>query len=87
MLKKSIEKVKMVTATKPQTKTELECEAEQLKNGIFAEPLAATLTIPFAFFGPLAWNLSWPCLIFFSWLLKTRHKNKTDREKLLNPES
>lgn len=52
-------------------------EAGQLKTGIFAEPLAATFTIPFAFIGPLAWNLSWLILIFFSWLLKRRHKSKT----------
>ena len=38
-------------------------EAEQLKIGIFAEPLAATFTIPFAFLGPGVWNLAWLSLI------------------------
>lgn len=52
-------------------------EANQLKISIFAEPLAATFTIPFAFFGPLAWNLSWLSLILFSWILKRRHKQRT----------
>ena len=52
-------------------------EAEQLKISIFAEPLAATFTIPFAFFGPLAWNLSWLSLILFSVWLKRRHKKKS----------
>lgn len=51
-------------------------EAEQLKIGIFAEPFAATFTIPFAFFGPLTWNLSWLSLILFSWLLKRRYNKK-----------
>lgn len=51
-------------------------EAEQLKIGIFAEPLTAAFTVPFAFIGPGAWNLSWLSLILFSWLLKRRHKRK-----------
>ena len=53
-------------------------EADQLKISIFAEPLAATFTIPFAFVGAGAWNLSWLSLIFFSWWLKRRHKSKID---------
>jgi hypothetical protein len=40
-------------------------EAFQLETSIFAEPLAATFTIPFAFLGPTAWNLSWLSLILF----------------------
>jgi uncharacterized membrane protein len=52
-------------------------EAEELQIGILTEPLAATFTIPFAFLGPAAWNLSWLSLIFFSWLLKKRHKSKS----------
>ena len=51
-------------------------EAKQLKISIFAEPLAATFTIPFAFLGPTAWNISWLSLIFFSWWLKKRHKSQ-----------
>ena len=62
-------------------------EAEELKIDIFAEPLAATFTIPFAFFGPFAWNLSWISLIFFSWILKRRNKMKMNRrEEIINPE-
>lgn len=52
-------------------------EAEQLKISIFAEPLAATFTIPFAFIGPGAWNLSWLSLILFSIWLKRRSRKKT----------
>lgn len=52
-------------------------EAEKLKIGIFAEPLAATFTIPFAFISPFAWNMAWLSLIFFSWILKKRHTNKS----------
>lgn len=52
-------------------------EAEKLKISIFAEPLAATFTIPFAFISPSAWNLAWLSLILFSIWLKRRHKKKT----------
>lgn len=51
-------------------------EAEQLKISIFAEPLAAAFTIPFAFIGPTAWNLAWLSLILFSFWLKRRHNKK-----------
>ena len=36
----------------------------------FAEPLTALLTCPFAFFGELAWNLSWLLYIPVAWMLK-----------------
>ena len=49
-------------------------EADQLRISIYAEPLAATFTLPFAFVSPLAWNISWLSLLFFSWLLKRRSK-------------
>lgn len=55
-------------------------EAKQLRISILAEPLAATFTIPFAFIGPAAWNLSWLSLIFFSWWLKRKNRPKTKNQ-------
>lgn len=49
-------------------------EASEITSGVLAEPLAALVTIPFAFVGPLEWNLSWLSAIIFSFLLKKRHK-------------
>ena len=51
-------------------------ERDEIKISILAEPLAATLTIPFAFIGPGVWNLSWLSVILFGVLLKRRHKKR-----------
>jgi len=51
-------------------------EANELKISILAEPLAALVTIPFAFIGPGIWNLSWLSVILFSIFLKKIHKKK-----------
>ena len=51
-------------------------EAIDLKISILAEPLAAVVTIPFAFIGPGIWNLSWLSVIVFGIFLKRRHKKK-----------
>ena len=49
-------------------------EGNEIRISILAEPLAATFTIPFAFIGPGAWNLSWLSVILFGVLLKRKHK-------------
>ena len=49
-------------------------EAKDIKIGILSEPLASTFTIPFAFIGPLLWNLSWLSVLVFGWFLKKRSK-------------
>ncbi|GMR25102.1 MAG: hypothetical protein BMS9Abin39_0380 [Ignavibacteria bacterium] len=51
-------------------------EANELKISILAEPLAAVVTIPFAFIGPGIWNLSWLSVIVFGIFLKRRHKKR-----------
>jgi uncharacterized membrane protein len=51
-------------------------EASELKISILSEPLAAVVTIPFAFIGPGIWNLSWLSVIVFGIFLKKRHKKK-----------
>ncbi len=51
-------------------------EGNEIKISILAEPLAATLTVPFAFIGPGAWNLSWLSVIIFGFFLKRRHKKR-----------
>jgi len=61
---------------------ELVSEAVNLQDGneirisILSEPLAATLTIPFAFIGTGAWNLSWLSVLLFGFLLNRRHKKR-----------
>ena len=51
-------------------------EGSEIRISVLAEPLAATLTIPFAFIGPGAWNLSWLSVIIFGFLLKRKHKKR-----------
>jgi uncharacterized membrane protein len=51
-------------------------EANEIKISILSEPLASAFTIPFAFIGPLEWNLSWLSVIVFGFFLKRRHKKK-----------
>ena len=51
-------------------------EADKLKISILAEPLGAAITVPFAFLGPGAWNLSWLSVLFFGLFLKKRHKRR-----------
>jgi uncharacterized membrane protein len=59
-------------------------EANELKIGILAEPLAALVTIPFAFIGPGLWNLSWLSVIVFGIFLKRRHKKKFETNSSTN---
>ena len=49
-------------------------EIIEIRNSVLTEPLAALLTIPFAFIGPGLWNLSWLSVLFFGWFLKKRKK-------------
>lgn len=56
-------------------------EAHELRIGILAEPLAAVVTIPFAFMGPAEWNLSWLSVLLFGLLLKKRHKRRFEGTK------
>ena len=49
-------------------------EIIEIRNSVLTEPLAALLTIPFAFIGPGLWNLSWLSVLFFGWFLKKRNK-------------
>ena len=54
-------------------------EANELRIGILAEPLAAVVTVPFAFIGSGAWNLSWLSVVLFGLFLKRRHKRRFDK--------
>ena len=49
-------------------------EAKDVQIEIFAEPLTALFTLPFAFIGPLAWNLAWLLYPLAKWLLKNKVK-------------
>lgn len=50
-------------------------EVIDIRDSVLAEPLAALVTIPFAFVGVLPWNLAWLSVLLFAWLLK-RRQNK-----------
>jgi hypothetical protein len=45
-------------------------DAKKIAKANFAEPMTALLTIPAAFVGPWAWELSWFLYPFLKWLFK-----------------
>jgi uncharacterized membrane protein len=47
-------------------------DARQFQIGILAEPVTALLTIPFAFVGQGAWDLSWLLYLVVAFILKRR---------------
>jgi len=47
-------------------------EADAVSVQILAEPITAALTIPFAFFAPLLWELVWFSFPLVSWVLRKR---------------
>ena len=53
-------------------------EADYIRQKNMAEPITAAITIPFAFIGPLAWELSWFLYPFIKYLFKkwTARKEK-----------
>ena len=51
-------------------------DAQKILDGVFAEPLTALMTIPFAFAGPWFWEASWLLLIPTNMVLKRIRKKK-----------
>ena len=51
-------------------------ETVEIRNSVLAEPLAAVITIPFAFVGILAWNLAWLSVLIIGAFLKRRYKKR-----------
>jgi uncharacterized membrane protein len=51
--------------------------AEKLRKRYYAEPVTAAITIPFAFVGPIIWELSWFLYPFMIKLFKRPHRDKT----------
>ena len=47
-----------------------DAETKKTTKANFAEPMTALLTIPAAFIGPWAWELSWFLYPFLKWLLR-----------------
>ena len=47
-------------------------EIIEIRNSVLTEPLAAVITIPFAFISPLWWNVAWLSVLFFGWFLKRK---------------
>ena len=50
--------------------------AEKLRKRYYAEPVTAFITIPFAFVGPIVWELSWFLYPFMVKLFKRAPRNK-----------
>ena len=51
-------------------------KSEEILKRNLAEPITALLTIPFAFVGPIAWELSWFLYPFIRWAFH-RSRNNT----------
>ena len=51
-------------------------DAQKILDNVMAEPLSALFTIPFAFAGPWAWEISWLSLIPISIIIKHLRKRK-----------
>lgn len=49
-------------------------EIIEIRNSVLTEPLAALITIPFAFASPLWWNLAWQSVLLVGWFLKKIQK-------------
>lgn len=48
--------------------------AYRLRDRILAEPITAGITIPFAFFGPISWEISWLSYPLVVWLVRRRRR-------------
>jgi uncharacterized membrane protein len=56
--------------------------AYRLRDRILAEPITAIITLPFAFVGPILWEISWLTYPLVVWLVRGRRRGK--RVKLEN---
>ncbi|MBW2443097.1 MAG: hypothetical protein JRH12_21675, partial [Deltaproteobacteria bacterium] len=56
-----------------------ESYAYHLRDRILAEPITATITIPFAFAGPVLWELSWLAYPLVVWAVRGRRRAKGER--------
>jgi hypothetical protein len=50
--------------------------AYRLRDRILAEPITAVITIPFAFVGPILWEISWLTYPVVVWIVKRRRRSK-----------
>ena len=50
--------------------------AFQLRDRILAEPITAIITVPFAFVGPISWEISWLSYPLVVWLVRRRRRAK-----------
>jgi uncharacterized membrane protein len=50
--------------------------AYRLRDRILAEPITACITIPFAFVGPISWEISWLIYPLVVWLVRRRRRAK-----------
>jgi len=50
--------------------------AYRLRDRILAEPITACITVPFAFVGPISWEISWLSYPLVVWLVRRRRRAK-----------
>jgi uncharacterized membrane protein len=50
--------------------------AHQLRDRILAEPITAIITVPFAFIGPILWEISWLSYPLVVWSVRRRRRAK-----------
>jgi uncharacterized membrane protein len=50
--------------------------AYRLRDRILAEPITAAITVPFAFVGPISWEISWLSYPLVVWLMRRRRRAK-----------
>ena len=48
----------------------------RLRDRILAEPITAVITVPFAFVGPILWEISWLTYPTVVWIVKRRRRSK-----------
>ena len=48
--------------------------ARRLRDRILAEPITAIITVPFAFVGPILWEISWMSYPLVVWLVRRRRR-------------
>jgi uncharacterized membrane protein len=54
----------------------IEQYAYRLRDRILAEPITALITLPFAFVGPILWEISWLSYPLVVWLVRQRRRTK-----------
>ena len=61
--------------------------AYRLRDRILAEPITAIITLPFAFVGPIIWEVSWLTYPLVVWLVRGRRRSKRLIQEVMKQKS